>query len=273
MAWDEVRIESWSQLTDMFEKMDYGRPSGLTFLFRGQSNAGWRLIDNLSRLLEESNAGREDAIWATHIEQESYRRFVAQAHQFLDPSSLPEEGSLLAWWALMQHFGAPTRLLDWTASPFIAAYFAVVDSLKSPGAIWAFDASILIDATVVRRGSAPDESFQSDTNSSWIFWGPRADPELIYPYHPEKHHVRISTQQGAFTVCGTIPGDHEQAIDRVIGNNIHRSVFKFIIAFELKLNMLRNLMRMNITSNSLFPGLDGLGRSIKEFAQVAASYR
>ena len=272
MAWTTVPIESWSQLTEMFEKMDYGRPSSRTFLFRGQSKEEWNLIHTLSRLLKTSSAFRDDNIWATNIEQESYGRFVAQAHYFLDPSSLPDERSLLAWWALMQHYGAPTRLLDWTASPYIAAYFAVVDDLESPGAIWAFDASVVIDESIEPSVSEVYKSFRSDRNSRRVFWESNI-PELIYPYMLKKHHVRITTQQGAFTVCGTIPSDHGQSLDKSIGHGVQGHELKFIIPPTLKINFLRNLMRMNITANSLFPGLDGLGQSIKEFTQIEASYR
>ena len=113
MEWIKFDAGEWKSLVQKFWAFDLGRPSETPFLYRGQSNADWQLVDSLSRDLGPGTS-LEDAL---EIEQIAYRRFFAQAHLYLDPSTLPEEKSALGWWALMQHFGCPTRLLDWTASP------------------------------------------------------------------------------------------------------------------------------------------------------------
>jgi hypothetical protein len=58
---------------------------------------------------------------APRIESGLLRRFKRQAHHYI--SNPPEENDPLEWLALMQHYGAPTRLLDWTYSFFVALYF------------------------------------------------------------------------------------------------------------------------------------------------------
>src|SRR5207249_10091816 len=65
--------------------------------------------------------------------------FKRRAHTDLQPHQVPAEGNAGEWLALMQHFGAPTRLLDVTQSPYVAAYFALEDAVDGVEqcAVWA----------------------------------------------------------------------------------------------------------------------------------------
>jgi len=266
MAWFEMHVDDWRQLLDVFGQFDYGRPAEVPYLFRGQSDAEWSLVDSLSRLIS-SDAGSSEA---TEIEVVALERFSAQAHLVLDPSTLPEHKSLLAWWALMQHYGSPTRLLDWTASPYIAVYFAVLENWEKPGALWAFDPQALTEAIDTPDVEAARKLFAESKDTRTFFWA-RLPPELVHPFALKKHHTRISTQQGSFTVCGRIPSDHGLLIEKLFGVSNVGCCKKIIIKPELKPAFLRNLMRMNITASSLFPGVDGLGRSIRELVRLEAN--
>ena len=145
MPWEEITVTKWSELVEYFDPLDCGPPAEMPYLFRGQSNAKWQLVDSLSRLLEPLRSFSSDL--CLHVEELAHQRFMRQAHFFMNPSQIPEEKSLLAWWGLMQHFGCPTRLLDWTASPYVAAYFAVVENEAEPGVIWGFDGETLLEET------------------------------------------------------------------------------------------------------------------------------
>ena len=102
MAWTDMPVATWNEIVGLFQSLDYGRPGGAPYLFRGQSDANWGLHDTLSRIIK-SGCGRVDP---TELEMTAYETFVAQAHLILDPSALPVFESLLGWWGLMQHFGA-----------------------------------------------------------------------------------------------------------------------------------------------------------------------
>ena len=93
-------------------------------------------------------------------------------------------------------------------------------------------------------------------------------PEFVHYFTLKKHHLRIATQQGGFTVCSRIPRDHGHLLSDTYADLIDGYLMKFIIPQSCKVDYLRNLTRMNITASSLFPGLEGLGRSVKELVRL-----
>jgi FRG domain len=93
--------------------------------FRGRENAEWFLHPTLDRAVEVSGEGAGFS-FVTHLdrgvtEDRLLFRFNQQAHRHL--RHLPDKDDIVTWLALMQHHGAPTRLIDWTKSPYLAAYF------------------------------------------------------------------------------------------------------------------------------------------------------
>lgn len=78
--------------------------------------------------------------WANDVELDLMQRFRQRAMHFSTPA-LPEAADTLGWWELMQHHGAPTRLMDWTTSPFVAVWFALDRHQDGDGdmALWMYD--------------------------------------------------------------------------------------------------------------------------------------
>jgi hypothetical protein len=104
-----------------------------SWAFRGHADAAWDLETYLDR---ETflHCGRRDSrlMWrlaAVH-EKPLLREFQERAHQYL--THLPGDDEIIDWLALMQHYGASTRLLDWTRSPYVALYFAVEKGVPLP---------------------------------------------------------------------------------------------------------------------------------------------
>src|SRR5262249_41924799 len=134
---DAVRVSSWNALlkeahADSFNRtlLRYRSP----FAFRGMC-ADWPLSTSLQRLNHPVETLR-------NVERAMFRNFKKYAYADLDPST-----SDWKWLAVAQHHGLPTRLLDWTFSPFVAMHFATneLDKMDKDGVIW------MVNFDLIRR--------------------------------------------------------------------------------------------------------------------------
>jgi hypothetical protein len=121
-----------------------------SWAFRGQNDHSWPLQPSLEWDLAD-NIRRE-------AEQHLFSAFRKRAHHF---AAVHMEEDYLGWLALMRHHGAPSRLLDWTLSPYVAAYFALYEGFKKQSvdlhcAVWAIDIKWLNEHAwrVLARGSS-----------------------------------------------------------------------------------------------------------------------
>src|SRR5208283_2656280 len=92
------------------------------WVFRGVRRESYELRSALDRGIdkrEHSHIGQQTA------EDYLLKQFKRAAHHFLEASMVPGKDDRLEWLALMQHYGAPTRLLDFTRSPYVACFFAM----------------------------------------------------------------------------------------------------------------------------------------------------
>src|SRR5262245_26270619 len=131
-----ARVSTWAELTRGFDSAEDAASSVIapSYLYRGQALAEWTLKPSLTRIFERSGLQREERAQA--LERDFREIFKARVHEHLDLALLPAENDLLSWWVIMQHYGAPTRVLDWTESPYVALYFAVCSHPGSDGAVW-----------------------------------------------------------------------------------------------------------------------------------------
>ncbi|HEY3306419.1 MAG TPA: FRG domain-containing protein [Candidatus Binatia bacterium] len=108
-------IRNWRDLLDRYRDFRSGE-----WCFRGD-----RATPGFKTSLERASIDRWGRNWSEmpDIENGLLRRFKREAHLYL--TSQPDEDDIIGWLALMRHHGAPTRLLDWTYSFFVAVYFAI----------------------------------------------------------------------------------------------------------------------------------------------------
>ena len=88
-----------------------GSPATLAYLARGQSRADWPLKPSLQRCVGSTPS----VMQVLQLEEDALNDFVSQALLHLRPDFLGSPQNRSQLWAIMQHHGAPTRLLDWTS--------------------------------------------------------------------------------------------------------------------------------------------------------------
>ena len=169
----------------------------------------------------------------------------------------------------MQHYGAPTRLLDFTYSIYVAAYFAFERSVGKYAAIWSIDAKWAARASedVLRSagrtdvdtlGTPTDESDEA-TISSLIFGNPM---RFAWPLTPFRLNERLQIQKGTFLVPGDVGATVMQNLAALSGYDSPGRVVKILLPRRFRSDALRQLFHMNISATSLFPGLDGYAASL-----------
>ncbi|MFH7326442.1 FRG domain-containing protein [Desulfurivibrio sp. C05AmB] len=256
MIWHRDQLSSWTGFVELVERLNLNEQGDAGWYIRGQSNESWTLQPSLLRQLGEVTVER-----ALGIEFGATRRFTSQYHLHLPADGVDKsQWGSIGWWMVMQHYSCPTRLLDWTLSPYVALYFAVEQSPESDGAVWFFPSSALETVTVNRYGKlrlGSEEQFESHVVAA------------VYPIEATQHSRRSASQQAVFTICTHLLADHGDVISEAFAGQEDRyPLNKVIIPAGLKDEFLSRLRTMNITPNSLFPSLDGLGRAARDYIRL-----
>ena len=262
MSWSEQRgirsrhshTGAWIEFVGL--EQEFGLLTDV-FAFRGQANEKWSLVPALLRGRRRYGRNRLLKIEAAMLDSFKSRAWSAKPRE-----PLPPDEDILSWWTLMQHYGAPTRLLDWTESLYVACYFAVRDEPNKPGAIWYFNDTRLRDELRLAELYPPEEDQLNH------FTEATRESELIYPYRPNHPTDRVFAQEGRLTVARDIVADPAKLISDPlpagrVDNLPHCG--RIIIWPEFKLYFLHSLYRMRIEASTLFPGLDGVGQTMREF--------
>lgn len=172
---------------------------------------------------------------------------------------------IIAWLTLMQHHFAPTRLLDWTYSSWIAAYHAATFDREQSGFIWAFN-----PVSFARKRPPEWSEFQTkldavETVAQYCGLLKQLPSELVLPFHLIESTHRMVAQQGTFTFGHPPAVDHTLLIGKYTEPG-HAKVL--LIPNNLKRDLCERMRAMNLTAASLFPGLDGVGKTTLETMRI-----
>lgn len=234
------------------------------FAFRGQANADWGLTSTLERVI-----GRKwSAENARRFESYSLQLFQSKYHIYSGSEHIPT--SKLSWLSVMQHYGVPTRLIDFTTSPYIALYFALetYDPLsQSDFAVYAVDYTAVMEASIRHIGkvdsgfSETRVSINGKQDSVFDDVVDRYSYDIAWITEPKELNARIDRQSGTFLVSGNL----EKAIESVVNLPLYEdaTILKIRIPARLYEGVYVALRKMSINSKSIYGDLGGLAKSIR----------
>jgi hypothetical protein len=250
----EIRVDSWIELHERLFAETWNEELGLhrsNYAFRGRSDAGDDLSTSLIRV------GGDPETLEGHL----LRNFRKYAGLDAVPVDSPWN-----WLALGQHHGLPTRLLDWTNSPYVALHFATSrqDVQDRDGAVWMVDyvrAHELAPRRLRNRldseGAALFTTEMLDSVAADLAELERLGDDFVVFVEPPSFDERIVNQYALFSLLSRAEASMEEwARDHV------ELVHRIVIPAELKWEVRDKLDQANVTERVLFPGLDGLTRAL-----------
>ncbi|WPO40625.1 FRG domain-containing protein [Tardiphaga sp. 42S5] len=216
--------------------------------FRGHGNAKWPLLPGIMR----SRPGLSEA--------SALARFKQSAAMLTERTP----SSAFDWTFLMQHYGVPTRLLDWTESPLVAMFFAVDNFDKhrnADAAVWC------LNPTLLNKNA-------SISNAMELNYIPSFEADELKPYATEKLNVpnvellpvatiatrnnpRIQAQLGTFTIHHT-----KKVAIEAVGDKSHAT--KYVIPSASRETIKKELKLLGLNQFSMFPELTSVGAILRE---------
>jgi hypothetical protein len=258
---------SWHRMVDTLyagsfdKKLDRFRSP---YVFRGTTQI-WPLRTSLHRMQHPPEL-------IPKIERALRRNFKKYAHS--DATAAGD--SDWRWLVIAQHHGLPTRLLDWTFSPFAALHFATeeLEDMDQDGEIW------MVDFIETRRW-LPESMLQVLTDD--FAWGfsvemlekrfPRVEelevlkglaPEFVLFFEPPSLDPRIVNQSGLFSLMNQPHADLGAWLARKTRER-PKLAKRVIVPAALKWEIRDKLDQMNLTERVIYPGLDGLSKWLKRW--------
>jgi hypothetical protein len=222
-----ISYRDWAEFKrDLFVELFGGRPFRRdVYLFRGEGDADHSLTSFFDRRFAGLPLAQRVALW---------ERLVVQWRAACREEERPEaDGDEVTLLALGQHHGLPTRLIDWSASPYVAAYFA-------------FTAHVV-------------EVVPTDRVAIWVLhlenpvWKASAGVEVLRM--PARSNTRLRRQSGRFTLCRAAVTSLEEYVERFATGV---ALTKCVLPAGEARPVLADLDAMGINSHGLFPDLEGL---------------
>lgn len=250
-------VESWRELDEAITDPSWGRHSEharSTLVFRGLARSDYSNVSSLARLSGDYAS----------LERHLLRNFRKYAHQ-QEPGPTTWD-----WLALGQHHGLPTRMLDWTFSPYVALHFATASWPDDEAVLWAVDCVSahrglppVLRGSLAREGSLLFTTEQLAAHASDLQeLGSLAgeDEPFVLFFEPPTLDERIANQAAVLSVMSDPTYHMDTWLDE------HPEAWRaWRIPRELKREIRERLDQAQITERVLMPGLDGLAAYLRRY--------
>jgi len=217
--------------------------------YRGLTNVDWKLVPSIFRGSNDSEK---------RLEINLIKKFKQDATLLMNP--LPNEN--YAWLFVMRHHGVPTRLLDWTESPLVAAYFSVIgDDKEKDGVVWALSPLELNNQEPRKLDDQNNlPTFSEDTEM--VAYTPESYSQekmstlLPIAFIAPRNTQRMRSQLSTFVIYHRDKTPLEEIGDR-------KHIWRYIIPSSAKERIKKELEAIGIGKFQLFPELESLGEILR----------
>jgi len=291
----ECHLDDWHQIIDIAAEFQGG------WAFRGQADSRWNITSGFERVLygiiQDEYFCRDEGN-NRFIEDELIDAFSRQAHIYgiTGEKKLPK----LEYLSMIQHHGGATRLLDVSSSFYVALFFALESSYCESAAVWAFNHAAIYErfSHIVPQKYWDFHCEVSARNLAEDIFSGSSYGGGFFIVQPWRLTERMILQQGAFLFPMQINASFESNICSMFGDDDRKSlpqmpvieydefvanaktgviqkntgVIKFVIGHQCFFDFLSHLRVSNISSATLFPGLDGFSRSLRFWTESCARY-
>lgn len=249
------------------------------FIYRGQSDISYGLAPTVERGLGNKAADV--------YEKDIIKEFMRRVKNYI--SNPPKDENTLEWLALIQHYGGPTRLLDFTHSIYVAVFFALASNLsncnnKKTASVWAINTILL---RKFLREKIEDKGFNDKNKylNKVIYVGNNKNiPKAAFFAEPFEMNNRLFAQQGLFLIPTNLEYGFEENLFSTFNSSSEvkasveckhifdfknvkddfgsTCIVKINIPYTNQLLLLGALHKMNINYSTIYPDIEGLARSL-----------
>lgn len=262
-----VSLSEWRYFDDYVNEKFLGAP---TYIFRGQASHTWSLQSRFDRIISIMKGPESEAEWARDRQLLSFRKAV-RGRRGTNPPNMSDDND---WWALGQHYGLATPLLDFTESPFVALYFAFVEELNFEvdyRAVWALlghavdiksaYASAEHELDILEnRPRGLDDMPRSIDDFRAIWQRKKVHPILKIVNPDSDENARLVSQRGLFVRVPDSMTLEDWVEENFKDENRFCVLIKILIPNREREKILISLNRKNINHLSLFPDLYGASK-------------
>lgn len=246
------------------------------FIYRGHSDCQYHLLPGIFRWNDLPNDSTISAY--SQLEFNILSDFTSEACRFIKDISVDD---VPAWLEIAQHFGVPTRLLDFTENPLVALYFACIGSPSKNACVWivnepAYNKKFFLQNHVIY--TAQSKQIVSKIVAEEIVYqdfqphyGNMNYIQYPWIYKPHYREERMHLQESIFMLWGA---DHRPLTANIGGNEYMSTgaidnaqaglICSVSIPATSKEGLLRDLDMCGVNEKFIYPGLDGVGRYINK---------
>lgn len=248
----EYKCKNVQEYLDKISSIKEEWNDSTVYWFRGHSDHNFKLIPSIYR----------NCVWDYNSDLSSNicNEFINKAKQQFRFSNT---AGFWEWYHIMQHYGLPTRLLDWTEGSLIGLFFSVRDTkVEDNACVWMLDPFDLNLKVTKGEGVFYTDKITQGVDDVLIEEyknGFKELPKLPVALYPPYIDERMRAQKSCFTIHGSVV----DGFDDIMIQHKDIKLSKIIIDKEFIFEIKSELFSMGITEGTLFPDLEGLAKELK----------